>query len=379
MEIKKKWREQTQCVHSGGIVDDRTGGAITPIYTSTAYDYLGEGPLNYPRYFNTPNQKVVTEKIRVLEHGEYAITFSSGLAAISTVLLALLKNGDHAIFQGDIYGGTHHAITSELSKFGIDFTFTTGFEKSDFEKHIREETKLIYVETPSNPLLKIVDLKAIAALSKSHNLISIIDNTFASPINQNPIDLGIDVVTHSGTKYLGGHSDITCGAVITSEKLGEKIYKAAVNYGGSPDPQMCYLLERSLKTLALRVNKQNENALKIAHFLDGHKDVDVVYYPGLPDHPSHKIAKSQMKGFGGMLSFEVNTDPDVFVKKLTLIKPAISLGGVESTITSPKRTSHSKLSESQRKEVGIKNNLLRLSVGIEDIEDLIEDLILALS
>jgi cystathionine beta-lyase/cystathionine gamma-synthase len=373
MEINK-WHQQTQCVHSGGIVDKKSGGVITPIFTSTAYDYLGDEALKYPRYFNTPNQKVVTEKIRILEHGEYAITFSSGLAAISTVLLALLKKGDHAIFQGDIYGGTHHAITSELSKFGIDFNFTSGLNVSDFEKHIRKETKLIFVETPSNPLLKIVDLRAISVLCKSNKLISIIDNTFASPINQNPIDLGIDVVTHSGTKYLGGHSDITCGAVITSKHLGGIIYKAAINYGGSPDPQTCYLLERSLKTLALRVNRQNENAQVVAEYLVKHAKVDAVYYPGLKSHESYKIAKDQMKGFGGMLSFETKGDPDDFVKKLQLIKPAISLGGVESTITSPTRTSHAKLTEVQRKEVGIKTNLMRLSVGIEDIEDLILDL-----
>uniref|UniRef100_UPI0040495895 trans-sulfuration enzyme family protein n=1 Tax=Fulvivirga sp. TaxID=1931237 RepID=UPI0040495895 len=373
MEVNKV-KEATQCVHSGGINDERTGGVVTPIHTSTAYDYLVDGPLKYPRYFNTPNQDVVGEKIRVLEDGEFGLVFSSGLSAITTVLLALLKSGDHAVFQGDIYGGTHHAITSELSKFGIEFSFTTGLEPDDFAKHIKKETKLIYIETPSNPLLKIVDLKGIAELCKANNIISIIDNTFASPINQKPIHFGIDVVTHSGTKYLGGHSDITCGAVVTNKALGEKIYKAAVNYGGSLDPQTSYLLERSMKTLALRVKQQNENAQKVAEFLEQHPDVPAVYYPGLPKHPSHDIAKSQMTGFGGMLSFEVKGDQDAFVKKLKLIKVAISLGSVESTVSSPLKTSHSKLSAAQRAEAGIKDNLLRLSVGIEDAEDLIADL-----
>jgi cystathionine beta-lyase/cystathionine gamma-synthase len=373
MEIEK-WSESTKCVHGGGMKDDIYGGAISPIYTSTAYNYLGDGNLLYPRYFNTPNQNVVADKIRVLEHGEFGLVFSSGLAAITTVLLALLKSGDHAIFQGDIYGGTHHAITSELSKFDIDFTFTTGLKVSDFEKHIKKETKIIYIETPSNPLLNIVDLAAISKLCKSNNIISVIDNTFASPINQTPIVFGIDVVTHSGTKYLGGHSDITCGAVVSSKKLGEKIYKAAVNYGGSIEPQTAYLLERSMKTLALRVKQQNYNAGKIASFLYDHNLAPAVFYPGLENHLSHEIAKSQMKDFGGMLSFEVNGNPDEFVKRLKLIKPAISLGGVESTITSPKKTSHSKLSAEQRMEIGINDSLLRFSVGIEDVDDLIADL-----
>ncbi len=371
MEIEN-WQEATQCVHSGGI-ENQKDGIITPIYTSTAYDYLGEG-LQYPRYFNTTNQNVVAEKIRILEHGEFGLIFSSGLAAITTVLLALLKKGDHAIFQGDIYGGTHYAITSELSKFGIDFSFTDSVEVASFEKLVRKETKIIYIETPSNPLLKIVDMKGIAALCKSHNIVSVIDNTFASPINQTPITHGIDVVTHSGTKYLGGHSDITCGAVVTSKALGQSIYKAAVNFGGSLDPQTAYLLERSMKTLALRVNQQNDNAMAVARFLSEHKGVDAVYYPGLHNHEHFNVARSQMKGFGGMLSFEVKTNADDYVKRLKLIRPAISLGGVESTVSSPMRTSHSKLTAGQRAEAGIKDNLLRLSVGIEDANDLIADL-----
>ena len=372
MEIEKQ-SKLTLCVH--GIEEARQdGGVLTPIYTSTAYNYLDADPLNYPRYSNTINQRQVSEKIRLLENGEFGMVFSSGLAAITTALMSVLKKGDHAVFQGDIYGGTYYAVTSELSKFGIEYTFTESVEVDSFEKCIQPNTKLIYIETPSNPLLKIVDLAGIADLCKGHNLLSMIDNTFASPINQVPIDHGIDIVTHSGTKYLGGHSDITCGAVVCSEEIGAHVYKTAVNLGGSLDPQTCYLLDRSFKTLALRVKQQNINAEKIAEFLEAHSKIDAVYFPGLTDHPDHKIAKKQMIGFGAMLSFEVSGDPDEFVKKLALIKPAISLGGVESTVSSPERTSHAKLSAEQREEAGIKSNLLRLSVGIEEPNDIIHDL-----
>lgn len=370
----KSNNKATQCVHSGSIVDPITRGAVTPIYPSTAYDYIDVDIHAYPRYFNTPNQRVVSEKLAALENGERAITFGSGMAAISTVLFAMLKQGDHAVFQNDLYGGTHHAITKEMEKYGIDYTLVDGMEISGYEKAIRPNTKLLYIETPSNPLLKIIDVRAIAKLAHAHNLITIIDNTFASPINQNPIDLGIDVVVHSGTKYLGGHSDICCGVAVTSNELGQKIWESAIHFGGSLNAQMCYLLERSLKTLALRVKQQNSNAQAISEFLSSHKNINKVYYPGLSDHEGHELAKSQMSGFGGMLSFEVKTDPDKFVKSLQMIKPAMSLGGVESTITSPMQTSHSKISKEERAKVGISDYLLRLSVGIEDANDLTSDL-----
>lgn len=375
----KSNNKQTQCVHSGGIIDEKTKGAITPIYTSTAYDYIDVDIHAYPRYFNTPNQRVVSEKLAALENGEAAIVFGSGMAAVSTVLFSFLKTGDHAIFQNDLYGGTHHAIAKEMEKFGIDYTLVDGMEVSNYEKAVKPNTKLIYIETPSNPLLKIIDIKAIAKVAKGNNLISVIDNTFASPINQNPIDLGIDVVVHSGTKYLGGHSDICCGVAVTSKKLNEQIWGSAIHFGGSLNAQMCYLLERSLKTLSLRVNQQNSNAQQISEFLQAHPKVNNVYYPGLSTHEGHELAKAQMKGFGGMLSFEVQTDPNKFVKSLRLIKPAMSLGGVESTITSPVQTSHSKISKEERAKVGISDQLLRVSVGIEHADDLIADLDQALN
>jgi cystathionine beta-lyase/cystathionine gamma-synthase len=373
MAMKGKLSKQTLSVHAGSKGDTLYGGVVTPIYPSAAYDY--ENDVIYPRYFNTPNQLAAAEKLCALEHAEDGLMFSSGMAAILTSIFAVMQNGDHIIFQNDLYGGTHHAAFHELEKYGMSFSMVDAADPRNFERAIRKETKVIYVETPSNPLLKITDLKAVSAIAKKHNLITIIDNTFASPINQNPIDLGIDIVTHSGTKYIGGHSDLCCGVALSSKKLMTKILASAKHFGGSLDAFTCHLVERSLKTVVLRVNQQNENAMAIARFLESEAKIGNVFYPGLKTHPGHSIAKKQMPGgFGGMLSFEVKSDPDKYVKKLKLIKRAISLGGVESTITSPVKTSHAKLTTQERKAVGISDKLLRLSVGIESAEDLIEDL-----
>ena len=370
--MKGKLTKQTLSVHAGSRPDSLYGGVVTPIYPSSAYDY--ESDVIYPRYFNTPNQQVVAEKLCALENAEDGLMFSSGMAAILTSLFAMMKQGDHIIFQNDLYGGTHHAAVNELGKYGMRYTMVNSSDPKNFERAIRKETKVIYVETPSNPLLKITDLRAVSAIAKKYNLITIIDNTFASPVNQNPIDLGIDIVTHSGTKYIGGHSDICCGVALSSKKLMDKIRSSAKMFGGSLDAFTCHLVERSLKTIMLRVKQQNENAMAIAKFLEAEPRINAVYYPGLKNHPNHTIAKKQMPGgFGGMLSFEVKTNPDKFVKNLKLIKRAISLGGVESTITSPIKTSHAKLTAQERKAVGISDKLLRLSVGIESVTDLIAD------
>lgn len=363
----------TQSVHAGSPGDPLYGGVVNPIYLSSAYDY--EETVRYPRYYNTPNQTAVAEKITALENGQDGLVFSSGMAAIMTSLFAMVKAGDHIIFQNDLYGGTHHAALHELNRYGITYTMVDAMDPSNFEKAIRKETKVIYIETPSNPLLKITDLKKVAAIAKKHKLVTIIDNTFASPVNQNPIDLGIDIVTHSGTKYIGGHSDLCCGLMVSSKKLTNKIKASAMHFGGSLDAQTCYLVERSLKTIVLRVNQQNSNAMTIARFLENESKVSKVFYPGLKTHPLHSVAKKQMTGgFGGMLSFEVKGSPDKFMKKLKFIKRAVSLGGVESTINSPMRTSHSKLTAEDRKAAGISDKLVRLSVGIEDPTDLINDI-----
>ena len=266
-------------------------------------------------------------------------------------------------------------VSAEFGRMGIDYTFTASNAPKDFEAAVCPNTKVIYIETPSNPLLALTDIQAIANIAKKHGLISVIDNTFASPINQNPLDLGIDVVTHSGTKYLGGHSDIICGAVVSSKELMSRIRSRSINIGGTLNAQTCYLLERSLRTLALRVEKQNQNALELARFLESHPDVAAVNYPGLESHPDHQLANEQMSGYGGMLSFEI-TGQDIieFQKSLKLIQPAMSLGGLETIVCSPKHTSHAKMSQGDRQAMGISDQLLRMSVGIEDVDDLMQDI-----
>ncbi|TDU39857.1 cystathionine beta-lyase [Gelidibacter sediminis] len=371
-----KYGLNTICTHIGEIKDEQFKGAVSPIYMSTSYEFEDVQIKRYPRYFNTPNQEFTSKKIAALEHAEAGMLFGSGMAAISTVFLAFLKHGDHIVVQNTLYGGTSNFIREEFPKYGIDFTFTDGYEVSDFEAAIRPNTKLIHIETPSNPLLTITDIKGVADLAKSKNLMTTIDNTFASPVNQNPIDFGIDIVMHSATKYLGGHSDILAGAVVCNEAHMKIIWNVAKNLGGSLSDMTVWMLERSMKTLALRVKAQNRNAKKLAKFLSQHDNVKQVYYPGLKSHPQYDLAKSQMKGFGGMLSFELadGLDAMAFQKELKLIKSSMSLAGVESTVLSPHKTSHSLLSQEERDAIGVSDNLIRFSVGIESKKDLIADI-----
>lgn len=352
-------------------------GVNTPIFTSTANRYIGASEILYPRNFNTENQKAIVEKLCRLEHGEAGMIFSSGTAAIATVLFSFLKAGDHAIFSQEIYGGTVKLIKDEFPKYNITFDFIPNSEIGDLKAFLRENTKVIYTETPSNPLLSVVDLQAISAVAIDNNILTVVDNTFATPIIQNPILLGFDVVVHSGTKYLGGHHDLCFGAVITSQKLKDIIYQSALNFGGSLNGLDCYLIERSMKTLALRVEKQNANAMEVAMALQENPGIAKVYYPGLSDHPNHHVATKQMKGgFGGMVAFELKNvaKTEEFLNKLQLIIPALSLGGVETTICQPSMSSHASLSEEERLEQGITDALLRMSVGIENIDDLIKDI-----
>lgn len=375
MNRLKNKSKLTQSVHTGSYGDPQYKGTVTPIFPSSAYDYENVESTMYPRYYNTPNQRAVSEKLAALENAEEGLILSSGMAAILTSIFGMMKKGDHAIFQNDLYGGTHNAVVTELPRYGMEFTMVDGVDPENFEKAIKPETRIIYIETPSNPTLKITDIQAVASIAKKHGLITIIDNTFASPVNQNPIDLGIDIVAHSGTKYIGGHSDICCGAVLTSKTLAASIRNSAMHFGGSLDAQTCWLVERSLKTIVLRVRQQNNNAVAISEYLNSDARISKVYYPGLVDHPGHAIARTQMPGgFGGMLSFEVKSDAHTFMNKLQLIKRAISLGGVETTITSPARTSHIKMSEADRQAIGVSDKLVRLSVGIEEVGDLIEDM-----
>ncbi|GGG43999.1 trans-sulfuration enzyme family protein [Bizionia arctica] len=373
---KEKLGLNTICTHTGEIKDEQFKGAVSPIYMSTSYQFEDVDVKRYPRYFNTPNQEFLSKKIAALEHTEAAMIFGSGMAAVSTTFLAFLKTGDHLVVQNPLYGGTSNFIREELPKYGIEFTFTDGYQVSDFEKAIQPNTKLIHIETPSNPLMTITDIKGVAALAKSKQIITTIDNTFASPIIQNPIDLGMDIVIHSATKYMGGHSDILAGAVAASQEHITTIWNVGKNLGGSLSDFMVWMLERSMKTMALRVKAQSKNAKKLAKYLEKHPDVKHVYYPGLKSHPEHKLAKSQMNRFGGMMSFELtdNLNASNFLKALSLIKPSMSLAGVESTMLLPTLTSHALLSAEERAKLGINDGLIRFSVGIESKKDLINDI-----
>jgi cystathionine beta-lyase len=350
-------------------------GINSPIYTSSSFEYIDQPDTVYPRYLNTPNEKAVSEKIASLENTESALVFSSGMAAISTVLYTFLGSGDHVVFQKGLYGGTTHFIEREFNRFGIEFTVAASQSAESIGACIRENTRIIYIESPSNPLLNITDIEAVAQLAEKAGVVSVIDNTFASPVNQQPANLGINVVVHSATKYMGGHSDLLAGAVASSKKLMEMIHETGLNLGGGLNANTLYLLERSLKTLYVRVERINDNAMELAHFLETHAQVQKVNYPGLPGHPQHELAARQMTGFGGMLSFEVKGQKGIpFQKKLKLIKPSMSLGGLETICSSPALTSHRHLGPEGRKAEGIPEELIRLSVGIEDAEDLKADL-----
>ncbi len=369
-------KKDTQCVHSGTYADPETKGIGTPIFPSSSYEYLDLEENVSPRYYNTPNQRALIKKLCALENAEDGLFFSSGMAAISTSIFALLKQGDHIVLQKDIYGGTHHFATAEFDRFGIAYDFADN-QLTDIQAKVRDNTRIIYIETPSNPLLLITDIEAVADYARSKQIVTIIDNTFATPINQTPIDLGIDVVIHSGTKYIGGHSDICCGAAVASKALVAKIKASAVNFGGNLNALTCYLIERSLKTLGIRVDRQNQNALVIARKLAGNAQINTVYYPGLETHPGFDIARSQMQAFGGMVSFELDTtriQTNQFLRNLKMIRPALSLGAVETIVCAPAVTSHAKISDAERAQLGIKDGLLRLSVGIEDPEDILADI-----
>ena len=368
--------ENTICTHEGEVVDKQFGGSVSPIFVSTSYEYINKDISRYPRYFNTPNQEALCKKISALECSESAMIFGSGMAAISTTILAFLSSGDHILLQKDIYGGTRNLVEAQFKRFNIDYTFTHDIDLKFFESAIKKNTKVIYIETPSNPLLKIVDIEKIAQFAKSKNIITIIDNTFATPIIQKPILFGVDVVLHSATKYFGGHSDISAGAVAGSQAHIDKIWNLAKNLGGNLSDYSVWLLERSMKTLSIRVKAQQKNAKRLAKYLSESRFVKKVYYPGLKNHPNHNLAKKQMKGFGAMISFEFidKIDPSLFLTSLNLIKPSMSLAGVESTMLSPAETSHYLLTEKERLSQGITNELIRFSVGIENKKDIIMDI-----
>lgn len=368
---------ETLCVHPLKEEEKLRGEVASAIFPSVAYNYLEKGELQYPGFYSTYNQERLGQIMAKLERGQWGMVFSSGMAAISTAIFSFAQQHDHVIFSKDLYGGTWKLAEYELPKRGISFSYA-GNTIESFRSLLQENTKVIYIETPANPLLNIVPLKEVASFAKEHDIITIVDNTFASPINQQPLIHGIDIAVHSGTKYLGGHNDLPFGALISNySDQKDPIFNTAKLYGGSLSAEQCYRVERSIKTLAIRVQRQNENASALAHYLSQHPAIQQVYYPGLSTHKDYQIASKQMNGFGGMLSFELTYNPEeiqTFLKGLTIIQPALSLGGVESLICAPALTSHKSLTRAQREKLGIKDTLLRMSAGIEKVGDLISDL-----
>ena len=371
---------ETKLIHSGEPSPKILGAVIVPIFQSAMFETLGEKNYDNVRYIrlnNTPNHQALREKLAALENAEDALVTASGMAAISTTLLSILSKGDHLLAQNCLYGGTHDFVTKDLEGFGISYDFIDADDPSSWERKIRPSTKAIYVETMTNPLLQIADHKKVVEFAKSRNLISIIDNTFASPINFRPAELGYDLSLHSGTKYLNGHSDIVAGAVIGKAELVKKVKHRLGHLGGSLDPHACFLLHRGMKTLALRMRQHNESALKIARFLEDHPSVEKVNYPGLESHPQHSRARELFNGYSGMMSFELLGGQEAasrFLKSVTIPITAPSLGGVESLVTIPATTSHAGMAREDRLKLGIVDGLIRFSVGIEATEDLIDDL-----
>ena len=366
----------TICTHVGQVKDEQFGGSVSPIYPGTSYEYIDKDIDRYPRYSSTPNQEFLAKKVAALEETEDAIILGSGMAAISTSLMAFLNSGDHIVLQNDIYGGTRNLVEAQFQRYGIQYSFTDGLDAKSFEKEIKANTKAIYIETPSNPLLKLVDIKQIADLSRSNGLISFIDNTFATPLIQKPHKLGIDIILHSATKYFGGHSDICAGAVASTSEHREIIWNLSKNLGGSLSDYTAWLLERSMKTLSVRFFAQQKNAGELSKYLSECKFIDKIYYPGLETHPNHDIARKQMTGYGAVISFELNKsiDQKSFLTSLNMINPSMSFAGVESTMLSPAETSHYLLTPEERIVQGITDNLIRFSVGIEDVPDIQNDI-----
>ena len=370
----------TKVIHAGIEPDPSTGAIMTPIFQTSTYVQDAPGKHKGYEYARTqnPTRNALEKNLASLENGTDAICFASGLAAMDAVL-KLLGPGDEIVSTNDLYGGSYRLMTKIYGKFGIKFHFVGMDSTKDLEKAINENTKLIWIETPTNPMLNIVDIRKICKLAQDKGIKTCVDNTFASPYLQNPLDLGADIVLHSATKYLGGHSDVVHGAVIVkSPELAEELRFIQNAAGGVPGPQDCFLILRGIKTLHLRVQRSCDNAKKVAKFLQSHPKVDNVYYPGLKSHPNHKIAKKQMKDFGGMVSFDIVggslRDANKVLKGTHLFALAESLGGVESLIGHPASMTHVSIPKKERLKVGLTDSLIRLSVGVEDVDDLIQDL-----
>lgn len=372
-------RLQTQVVH-GGTPHPRIGGAVVaPIFQSAMFEYGAEksyADLKYIRLNNTPNQLLLAQRLALLEGAQAALVTGSGMAAISSALLSVCKPGDHILAQSCLYGGTHSLLTEDFPAWGIDVDFVDARDANSWQAKLRPQTKAVYVEAMSNPLVEVADHASIVRFAKEHSLISLIDNTFASPINFQAVAFGYDLSLHSCTKYLNGHSDIVAGCVMGDQKLITKITHKLNHLGGSLDPHACFLLERGIKTLALRVREQNHNALALAQFLSQHPAVRKVNYPGLETHPDYSNARQWFQGFGGVLSFEPSggvAAADQFINQVTLALRAPSLGGVETLVSRPAAASHLGVPRDERLRIGITDELVRIAVGIEALDDLLED------
>ena len=370
----------TKTIHGGQKIDPAFNSVMQPIYQTSTYAQKSPGVnkgFEYSRTHN-PTRSALQNSFASLENAKYGVAFSSGLAAIDAII-KLLSPGDEVISTNDLYGGTFRLFTKVFEKYGVKFHFTSLHNVSDVESLINENTKVIWAETPTNPMINIFDIEALSIISKAKNLLLVVDNTFASPYLQNPINLGADIVMHSATKYLAGHSDVVLGALmLNDDKIAEKLYFIQNASGAVPGPQDCFLTLRGIKTLHVRMQRHCENAHKVANFLNNHEMVEKVYWPGLHSHKNHDVAKKQMSGFGGMLSFRIkdfNKEQTIkFLEKLHLFTLAESLGGVESLCGHPATMTHASIPEEEREKSGVTDSLIRLSVGIEDVDDLIEDL-----
>ena len=377
-------RPETEAVRGGSDLSKKNGPLATPIYQTSTFEVTDSdqqvrathSDMFYTRYGN-PTHTVAENAIAELEGADAALLFSSGMTAITTTILALLKSGDHVVAQRDIYGGVTKFFTQWLPKLGIETTLVSTTDYDQHTRAIRPNTKLLYLESPTNPTLRVVDLKKVSSIARQHKLTSMIDSTFATPINQRPLEFGIDLVMHSGTKYFGGHADLICGILAGRQELIDRVHATRTTLGGVMDPHAAWLLLRGIKSLAVRVQRQNENALRVAQFLANHPKVKRVHYPFLEGHPQRALAMEQMNGGGGVLSFEVDGSGDDtrrVAESMHLFTLAPSLGGVESLVTIPVLTSHAMISAQERAEMGVTEQLIRLAVGIENADDLIHDL-----
>ncbi len=375
---------KTKLIHGGVFGDEATGAVSTPIYQVSSYKQDGVGGLRqgyeYSRTSN-PTRHALEELIKDIENGHAGFAFASGMAAISSVMM-MFETGSHIVLTDDVYGGTYRVMTKVMNRLGITSTFVDTSNPDNVVSAIQDNTKALFIETPTNPLLKVTDIEAVSNVAKKHGLLTIVDNTFTTPYWQSPLDHGADIVVHSATKYIGGHSDVVAGlVVVNSATLAEEIHFVQNSVGAVLGPQDSWLLIRGLRTLGIRMEEHEVNAKEIVKFLENHKDVSTIHYPGIKSHPGHQIAKKQSRGFGGIISFDVGSGEkaDQVLKKLRYFTLAESLGAVESLISVPARMTHASIPTERRAELGITDGLVRISVGIEDIKDLLEDLEQALA